>query len=145
MANSFQNQTDLQDFFCHLLLKAQLFCQDHSEVSDAAVFFHFLKFNRKKSVFTPKPHRFPILGQYIRTSQSKIDNLNTKALKRHNLSTDKQAVLCHLKSHTDIVIKAVDKGGPVVAWDAQCYVSEGDFQLSDSKLYKKLWSNTCNT
>ena len=141
LADAFQNETDLQQFFRRLLLKAFFHGKDNDNFDSSDDTSLFSKFHHKKSNFTPKASWFPVLEKYFRSCQNQIDNLNSKPLRRHNLTIEEQTALRHLKARTDIVIKAADKGGAVVAWDAQCYVSEGDFQLSDSNFYNKLKSN----
>lgn len=142
LADSFQNETDIQQFFRRLLLKAFFHGKENQESKspdDQSALFS--KFHRSKSEFTPKSSWYPVLDRYFKSCQNQIDNLNTKPLKRHNLTPEEQTALRNLKARTDIVIKAADKGGAVVAWDSQCYVSEGDFQLSDTKFYTKLRIN----
>ena len=136
----FRNQVDIQQFFRRLLLKAHFHEQNQNksvnviEDSNSAIF-------SKISTFTPKTSWFPTLDKYIKTCLQQIQNLKTKPMKKHNLSAEEQTALRHLKSRQDIVIKPADKGGAVVAWDSQSYVSEGHFQLGDSKFYKSLKSN----
>ena len=112
VADAFQNETDLQHFFRRLLLKAFFYGKENDHLDSSDDFSLFSKFHHKKSNFTPKASWFPILEKYFRACQNQIDNLNTKPLKRHNLTTEEQTALRHLKSRTDIVIKAATKVAP---------------------------------
>ena len=88
-ADSFQNETDIQSFFRRLLLKAFFHGKDEESPNpsdDTSSLFS--KFKKSKSNFTPKAAFFPVLRDYFRTCQSQIDGLNTKPLKRHNLTPD---------------------------------------------------------
>ncbi len=143
LADTFQNQTDIQHFFRRLLLKAFFHFKDDnaSEDSGNSLPSSFSKFNQYKSNFTPNVSGFPVLEHYFRTCIGKIDQLKPKPLRKHNLTPEERAALRQLKARTDIVIKPADKGGAVVAWDAKCYVTEGGFQLSNDNFYKLLTSN----
>ena len=93
LADSFQNETDIFDFFRRLLLRAYFHAKKSEESSDTELPSLFAKYNKSKSDFTPCASWYPTLQHYIKTCQNQILNLNTKPLKRHNLTLADQSAL----------------------------------------------------
>ena len=57
---------------------------------------------------------------------------------KQNLNKGEKIALKKLKSNDNILIKSADKGGAVVVWDDELYVSEASRQLSDTSTYIQL-------
>ena len=53
------------------------------------------------------------------------------------MTKDECMALKRLQQRKDIIIKPADKGGAVVVWDRELYITEANRQLSDSNFYKK--------
>ena len=58
--------------------------------------------------------------------------------KFNNLTKCERKTLYDLESDKSIVIKSVDNGSAVVAWDREDYIKEADKQLGDKQVYEEV-------
>lgn len=102
----------------------------------------FDKFKKTRSTWTPPAGSFPGLDLYIAKCQKDVERIIStnqhKTLKRHNVSKAERSALKSLSRRTDVVVKPADKGGAVVAWDKNLYLTEAQRQLSDPTYYQPL-------
>ena len=94
-------------------------------------------FRRKKTTM-PKPDESPAVESYISHCRSDILKLKPKPIRRCNLTLGEMEALRSLKQKDDIVIKPVDKGGVIVVWSRDLYLSEALHQLSTLHHYTPL-------
>ena len=107
--------------------------------------YHFRDHNSEKPTFykksnwdPPVPECTPI-HDYLSCVQNDIRNLYTHPKQNpQNLTKNELEALNELKNNQNIVIKRADKGGKIVIWPREMYVSEASKQLSDTKYYHKL-------
>ena len=69
-------------------------------------------------------------------------NRNTKF---SNLSSEERVALKNLSKRRDIIVKAADKGGALVVWQADLYQKEALRQLSDTSFYSKVDKDLTST
>ena len=107
--------------------------------------YHFRDHNSEKPTFykksnwdPPVPECTPI-HDYLSCVQNDIRNLYTHPKQNpQNLTKNELEALNELKNNQNIVIKRADKGGKIVIWPREMYMSEASKQLSDTKYYHKL-------
>ena len=58
-----------------------------------------------------------------------------KKIRQHNLTKSESEALKWLSDRDDIIIKSADKGGAVVVWGKEQYISEALRQLENNQYY----------
>lgn len=96
----------------------------------------------KKSSWTPPPNQFPDLEYFINSSRKALPS-SGYSFQSHksNLSSQELSTIKSLSNRTDIVIRKADKGGSVVVWSRDLYISEANSQLNNTNFYCKLDSD----
>lgn len=89
------------------------------------------KLFRQGSSWNPPPETFLLLNEIAVNAHIHV------APKIQNLSKSKCKSIDSLAKDHSIVIKQADKGGALVAWDRDDYISEGHRQLNDWMFYEK--------
>ena len=77
------------------------------------------------------------MNAFICAVERDILNLTPKPV-RDNLITPERDALKQLRTRTDIIIKAADKGSGTVIMDRDWYINECLRQLNDTKFYRRL-------
>lgn len=96
---------------------------------------------KPKSMFMPNICN-PILNAFYKKVTYEVDKLFTSKKKViHNLSNEEKEALNWLSTNENIVIKRADKGGGVVVWGRDQYITEAMRQLSNREYYIPLQSN----
>ena len=100
------------------------------------------KYSTKKSRWTP-PFVHESIDNFIDICKKEIRTIDVKMIskKECNLSKDEKDALRSLSKRDDIVIKRADKGGAIVVWKKDLYVSEAERQLSDNLFYEQMPSD----
>ena len=65
-----------------------------------------------------------------------------KPLKFSNISKEERMAISSIRKREDIIIKPADKGGAVVVWRKDLYISEAERQLSDATAYTQVHHDT---
>ena len=98
----------------------------------------FLQIQTEDFKWTPNPGQCKMLDKIIEQTRRELEPYFVpKPLKFSNISIERMAILS-LKKREDIIIKAVDKGGAVVVWRKDLYISEAERQLSDATAYAEV-------
>ena len=67
-----------------------------------------------------------------------------KKIRQHNLTKSESEALKWLSDRDDIIIKSADKGGAVVVWGKEQYISEALRQLENNQYYSVPPANPLN-
>ncbi|KAJ8035022.1 Fibroblast growth factor receptor 2 [Holothuria leucospilota] len=100
-----------------------------------------LKF-RKKSTRCPPPNRDKALDMYLAVVDSEIMSAPERKTVP-NLTSEERQALRALQQNNDIIIREADKGSAVVVMPRDRYIAEGDRQLGDTSVYKRLPKSIC--
>ena len=139
----FRTLEDTEQYFRKIRLKAFFANSPDDENQNVPEVDEFTGFKNKWSRFTPKPGQFDAVDTYIKNCKKEIKEINfQQKCKSDKMSPKDLEALRSLKQRTDIVIKPADKGGAVVVWAKDAYITEGIKQLSDQKFYKALDEDT---
>lgn len=95
------------------------------------------KIFRKPSKWVP-PRGPPTFETFALLNELALNRTPIRAPAKQNLEPSAKDCLRDLARDTTIVIKQADKGGALVVWDREAYITEGLRQLSDLKFYKPL-------
>ena len=129
---------DLESFFRRLKLHAHF--NDHNKVvcnEDSASDNLFDKFKTHKSSWVP-PIAIPAIDNFISRCKEEVRSLNFRTHSSiGNHSQEEKKALISLQERQDVVIKRADKGGAVVVWQKELYITEAERQLSDETFYEK--------
>ena len=98
----------------------------------------FVSMFKKKSGTLPPEGKFKAVEKYICKTKEQIAELKPLPLSYSNVTPSELCALRSLQQRRDIVIKPADKGGKVVVWSRDLYISEAIRQLSDTTHYEKL-------
>ena len=93
---------------------------------------------KKKSGTLPPEGKFKAVEKYICKTNELIDGLKPLPLSYSNITPRELCALRGLQQRSDIVIKPADKGGKVVIWSRDLYISEAIRQLANTTHYEKL-------
>ena len=109
---------------------------------DESNFDPMSKYSTKKSRWTP-PFVHESIDNFIDICKKEICAIDVKKIskKECNLSKDEKDALRSLSKRDDIVIKRADKGGAIVVWRKDLYISEAERQLSDNLFYEQMPSD----
>lgn len=102
------------------------------------------KFFRKPSTWVP-PRGPPNFETFAMLNELAIGKEPIRAPNNPNLTREGQISLRNLAADDTIVIKQADKGGCLVLWDREDYITEGLRQLSDVNFYRALTSDPTKT
>ena len=98
---------------------------------------------RAKSSWTPPANRDKYLDTFVGLITSEI--MNAPEQKAYgNLNAEERDALRNLQSDQNIVVREADKGSAVVVMDRERYIKEGNRQLDDDKVYKRVTASTIN-
>ncbi len=138
--NEFNTRYDVEQFYRRLRLRYHFSDQDNDE--DAAEVDTFTRLaEEKKSNWTPSPGASNTLDLYVDKCRHEISNLDlTSSPPRFtsNITTEERQAIQSLRSNQDIVIKRADKGGAVVVWRKDLYITEAERQLNDRTFYESI-------
>ena len=127
---------DVENFLCCVQLKAFVHGKEDSNTSDKDI---FKTLQSRKSKWTPPEGQFASLDFFIKKCCQDINKLNfNHNAKFSNLSSEERAALENLSKRKDLVVKAADKGGALVVWQADLYQKEALRQLSDTSFHAKV-------
>ena len=142
-ADNMQTDFDVEQYFRRLRLKAFFGSSappDLPEISDDGKTNPV--FPKQRSNFTPRPGEFMALDRYIETCRNDIKRLKKKPLRFSNMSLQEVKTLKELRKRDDIVIKPADKGGAVVVWRKDLYITEVKRQLCNAEFYTTINHST---
>ena len=135
--DEFTVKEDTEKFLRRVKLKAHF--HDKEQASGDAERDEFESLKNQKSNWTPPDGQIASVDLFVRKCHKDIQKIQFgKNLEFSNLSKEEWQVLKSLKTRTDVVIKAADKGGAVVVWHTDLYKQEAFRQLSDAKFYSKI-------
>ncbi len=93
--------------------------------------------NNKKSSWTPS-NPDPTVETFIAVVLADINKNPQKHLPYDNLSKGERNALEELSNNENIIVTRADKGGAIVIWGIQQYLTEANNQLSNTTFYQKL-------
>lgn len=144
----FQVLSDAEQFYRRLRLKAHYHSPDEELDSDddddtepdpTPAPSYLQKLTKVKSDFNPKEGQLPVLDYYIEKCEREINRLHLgQPHRKSNISSEEERALKALHNNSDIVIKPADKGGAIVVWRKDLYLTEAQRQLSDNNTYRRL-------
>ena len=137
-ADSNQTMLLLQRFFRTIRWTAQLDGVPSRPLEEDI----FLSLFGKKSGRLPPEGKFKAVENYISKTSKDITSLHPRPLSYSNISPGELSAIRSLQRRDDIVIKPADKGGKVVVWARDLYISEATRQLNNVTHYEKLSSNS---
>ena len=142
--DEFSVKQDVEKFLGRVQLKA--FFHDKEDDSNTSDKDTFETLQTLKSKWTPTEGQFASLDFFINKCRHNINKLNfNRNTKFSHLSSEERAALQNLRKHKDIVVKAADKGGALVVWQADLYQKEALQQLSDTSFYAKVDKDLTST
>ena len=102
----------------------------------------FLQIQTEDYKWTPNPGQCKVLGKIIDQTRRKLEPYFVpKPLKFSNISKEECMSISSLKKREDIIMKSADKGGAVVVWRKDPYISEAERQLSDTTAYTEVYQD----
>jgi len=114
----------------------------HTNYSETAVHYQETHF-RPKSTFMPYINNATLntFSTKVTYDVNKLFTPDKKTQQNYNLSRDEKEALKCLSTNNEIVIKRADKGGAVVVWGRDQYITEAMRQLDNREYYQPLPSN----
>lgn len=107
--------------------------------------YHFRDINstthpfKTRSKFTPPPPDNSNLIEYISHIYHDLKTQHTtQTHNKHNISPTELHTINELKSNNDIIIKPADKGGAIVIWPKENYLTEAYKQLNNTNHYQRI-------
>lgn len=137
----FQTKIDLFKFHRNLQLKVW-YHSNTNQVASQTLRQGISTPFKPKSTFTPNISN-PTLGTFFKKVTHDVDKLFTTKRRKngHNLTKEETEALNWLSKNDDIIVKRADKGGAVVVWGREQYITEAKRQLDNSEYYQPLPSN----
>ena len=125
----------LQRFYRTIRWTATLGGTPQRSTEEEDPFEHMFK---KKSGTLPPEGKFKAVEKYISKTSDKIAELKPLPLSYSNVTPKELSAIRSLQKRNDIVIKPADKGGKVVVWSRDLYITEAIRQLANTTHYEKL-------
>ena len=92
---------------------------------------------KNKSTWQPPNHNYEPLQRFFTATLQGINKIYSHIQRdKDNLSTQEREALMQLSQITNITIKRADKGGKIVLWPNDMYLTEAYKQLNDERYYK---------
>ena len=96
----------------------------------------FLQIQTEDFKWTPNPGQCKMLDKIIEQTRRELEPYFVpKPLKFSNIFKEERMTISSLRQREEIIIKPADKGGAVVVWRKNLYISEAERQLSDATAY----------
>ncbi|XP_071989584.1 uncharacterized protein [Engystomops pustulosus] len=111
--------------------------QDENEISSGRKPFP----TRAPSQNTPNFRLFPAIQIFYDRVMSDIKNLKLDKNQMENLSSGERVAIRGLRNNKEFLIKEADKGGNIVIWPIQQYITEAKRQLNNREFYVPLPSD----
>ena len=102
----------------------------------------FLQIQADDYKWTPNPGKCKMLDKIINQTRRELEPYFVpKPLKFSNISKEERMAISSLKKRQDIIMKLADKGGAVVVWRKDLYISVAERQLSDTTAYTEVYQD----
>ena len=100
----------------------------------------FLQIQTEDLKWTPNPGQCKMLDKIIEQTRRELEPyFVSKPLNFSNISKEERMAISSLEKRQDIIIEPADKGGAVVVWRKDLYISEAERQLSDTTAYTEFY------
>ena len=102
----------------------------------------FFQIQTEDYKWTPNPGQCKMLDKIIDQTRRELEPFFVpKPLKLSNISKEECMAISSLEKRQDIIIEPADKGGAVVVWRKDPYISEAETQISDTTAYTEGYHN----
>ena len=91
----------------------------------------------QKPTFNPR-NKVTVIETYLSSLKERLLDIDISSKRFNNFTKEEFNALYNLRDVPTIIIKGVDKGSAVAAWDRDDYLKEASKQLEDKNVHEKV-------